>query len=296
MDIQQYISSGILELYAAGALSPDEVRAVEKVLAEYPEVRQELYEIEDVLEKFSMLNAKTPGKDVRASLLEQINPDNSVDTPQSGKLLKENHSLKENILKENILKEKTQANVLQMPAQNVGRSRAPYYLAAASIAGMLVTSTMAVNFHSQLQSRENELAEMRQEEKKMLQENTLVQASLRDMSYDMGILVHTNTKAIPITPMKPDGKMSGTVVYWNSVTKDVYIKSATLPPPPEGHQYQLWAIANGKPMDEGVLSPGGKDVLKMKTVGKPEAFAVTIEPMGGSVNPTMEKMMWYGKL
>ncbi len=49
MDIQKYISSGILELYVYGALSEKESREVSRVLKEYPEVRTEVEEIEKAL-------------------------------------------------------------------------------------------------------------------------------------------------------------------------------------------------------------------------------------------------------
>jgi anti-sigma-K factor RskA len=34
----------------------------------------------------------------------------------------------------------------------------------------------------------------------------------------------------------------------------------------------------------------------METIQKAQAFAVTIEPMGGSANPTMEKMLVMGAI
>lgn len=46
MDINEYISSGILELYVYGALSESESAEVTRTLREYPEVRQEVEEIE----------------------------------------------------------------------------------------------------------------------------------------------------------------------------------------------------------------------------------------------------------
>ncbi|MES2765785.1 MAG: anti-sigma factor, partial [Bacteroidota bacterium] len=74
------------------------------------------------------------------------------------------------------------------------------------------------------------------------------------------------------------------------------LKFDKLPPPPPGQQYQLWAIKGGKPVNEGVFEVDSAAIHKMPTVAEPEAFAVTIEPMGGSENPTMENMMWFGKL
>ena len=49
MDINEYISSGILELYVYGSLTDEESREVTSVLNQFPEVRTEVEEIEEVL-------------------------------------------------------------------------------------------------------------------------------------------------------------------------------------------------------------------------------------------------------
>ncbi|MES2766577.1 MAG: hypothetical protein V4642_11950, partial [Bacteroidota bacterium] len=219
MDIQQYISSGILELYAAGALSPEEMRAVERVMADYPEVRRELSDIEDALEQFAMLNAKPPRENVKANLLQQIGGNEQIEKP--GVLLKEPE----------VLKEKSQATILPLPNQAVAKSRVPFYLAAASFAGLVIASSSAMYFYSQWKSVEYELLAINNDKNRTEQEYSLMQASLKNMNYDLGIIVHKNTKAIPITAVK-QGMNDGAVVYWNSVTKDVYLKFDKLPPPP----------------------------------------------------------------
>ncbi len=88
-------------------------------------------------------------------------------------------------------------------------------------------------------------------------------------------------------------------VYWDSTTKDVYLLINNMPQPVSEHQYQLWALINGKPVDLGVVeySLWQKNLLvRMKNVQKAEAFAITLEPKGGSENPTMDEMYVMGKL
>jgi anti-sigma-K factor RskA len=48
----------------------------------------------------------------------------------------------------------------------------------------------------------------------------------------------------------------------------------------------------------GVFDVAGDmtSLLKMKTTGKASAFAVTLEPRGGSKNPTMEQMYVIGQI
>ena len=43
-------------------------------------------------------------------------------------------------------------------------------------------------------------------------------------------------------------------VFWDQKTKEVYLNAESLPKAPEGMQYQLWAIADGKPVNAGMYS------------------------------------------
>ena len=49
MDVKEYIASGILELYVAGALSPEENLEVQHYAIQYPEIRKEIEAIEKAI-------------------------------------------------------------------------------------------------------------------------------------------------------------------------------------------------------------------------------------------------------
>lgn len=86
-------------------------------------------------------------------------------------------------------------------------------------------------------------------------------------------------------------------VYWDSTTTNVYLVINNLPQPASNKQYQLWALADGKPIDLGVVELRQTPLLiKMKGVQKAQAFAITLEPKGGSLSPTLEAMQVMGKL
>ena len=59
MNVEAYISSGILEAYALGELSEQERAEVEKNLAQYPALRKELALIEETQEKLLMKAGST---------------------------------------------------------------------------------------------------------------------------------------------------------------------------------------------------------------------------------------------
>ena len=84
-----------------------------------------------------------------------------------------------------------------------------------------------------------------------------------------------------------------TTVFWDTTTtKDVYLLINNLPQPPSGKQYQLWAILDNKPVDLGVFDYNVQQkrlLVKMKNVQNAQAFAITLEPQGGSTTPKGEK-------
>jgi hypothetical protein len=90
-------------------------------------------------------------------------------------------------------------------------------------------------------------------------------------------------------------------IYWDtaSATKDVYLLVNNLPQPATDKQYQLWALLDGKPIDLGVFDMKLRQdhlLVKMQNVQQAQAFAITLEPSGGSASPTMEAMYVVGNL
>ncbi len=52
-DLKAYIESGVLELYVLGDLTEAERLEVELMLSKHPELKNEVFEIEKALEKYS---------------------------------------------------------------------------------------------------------------------------------------------------------------------------------------------------------------------------------------------------
>src|SRR5688572_7147350 len=72
MDVKEYISSGVLELYAMGTLSPSEMKEVEQMCEAHPEVSEELMRVQGALDSYSSAFARNPRPGVRAQLMEKI--------------------------------------------------------------------------------------------------------------------------------------------------------------------------------------------------------------------------------
>jgi anti-sigma-K factor RskA len=65
----------------------------------------------------------------------------------------------------------------------------------------------------------------------------------------------------------------------------------SLPSAGRRRSYQLWAIADGKPVSIGVIEDSGRVVRLLEWQGRADAFAVTIEPEGGSPVPTSDPVL-----
>ena len=90
-------------------------------------------------------------------------------------------------------------------------------------------------------------------------------------------------------------KQQSALVFWNPTSQEVYLEMGLLPTLPSDKQYQLWAIIDGKPSDMGVFETVA-NLQKMKVAKNVQAFAVTIEPKGGSKEPTLTAMVVLGKV
>jgi anti-sigma-K factor RskA len=69
-----------------------------------------------------------------------------------------------------------------------------------------------------------------------------------------------------------------------------------LPPLDPSRQYQLWLIRDGQPTSGGVLTVnahgyGAFEILAPEPLAHYRSFGVTIEPAGGSIGPTGEKVL-----
>lgn len=86
-------------------------------------------------------------------------------------------------------------------------------------------------------------------------------------------------------------------VYWNPEKQETFLYRDELPGEGEG-QYQLWAIVKGKPVSAGLLSMDG-DIVELQAMqgfSEADAFAITLEPRGGSESPSLDQMVVLGKV
>lgn len=260
MNIEEYISSGILEAYALGDLNAAERREVEKALAENPALREELTRIELAQESLLMEASVAPETLVKADLFLKI------ETKPAGK-------------------------VVTMPADNVLVWK--YSMAASVIFGLLAAG-LAYTYYSKWRQSEENLTELLAQNQRMAQDYNTVNQRLDQLETDVRVI---NNPAFRRTVMNgtENAPQALASVYWNESTREVYLSIQNMKTLAQENQYQLWAIVDGKPVDMGVFEPAA-GLIKMKNISGAVAFAVTIEPKGGKPAPSLETMQVIGKV
>jgi anti-sigma-K factor RskA len=160
----------------------------------------------------------------------------------------------------------------------VRRMGAWKWLAAAAIILLIGTAFWAISVNNKYQ----QLQAVNKDLQNQLQQST---AELDTMNQDAELLKNPDIKMAAMQGTS-NPKMYATI-YWDTTSKDVYLMLNNLPKPASDKQYQLWALLNGQPIDLGMIEAKQERLLyRMKNVQNAQAFAITLEPKGGSPAPT----------
>lgn len=273
-DAKAYIESGILELYVLGELSPEERLQVEDMAAKHEAVKAELDDIGQAMTMYADAHAIEPNEDLRNRVLNNLLTNFADDR--------------------NFKSNKHEAPVI--PLNHSGKPTVSIfykYAFAASLLLLCVSVAALSVVYKKLNQSQDQLLSLRLSEQKYSRQVNLMDDELnvyRDPAFHFVRLKGTVKAPASIL-----------TVAWNPQRKKVMVDmhDAKLPETDQNHQYQLWAIANGKPVDLGVfdkLQADSANMKEMKDIAIAQAFAVTIEPRGGSVNPTMDQMVVMASL
>ncbi|MEX1131812.1 MAG: anti-sigma factor [Flavobacteriales bacterium] len=274
MNTNDIISSGMLEAYVMGQLSVADARVVEQARAMDPRVRAELDQIEEALEHLAMADAVAPPPAVKARVLETIAAERSEQraVPPVVPITRESKR--------------------EAPAQ-----RSWGWLAAAATVAFVISAGLNLMVFSELRNVRVELARLETDRSVLAEELQVQRASLERSQNMLAVVSDPRMDVVLLngTLADPEAKAR---VYWDKDRKAVHLDVLQLAQAPAGKQYQLWAIVDGQPVDAGVFTLGDEApvVQAMKGIGNAQAFAVTLEPEGGSVSPTLEAMVLIGQV
>lgn len=288
MDIQAYFQSGILEAYALGALTAPEAAEVEAQMAAHPEIHAELVSLQDALRRYAEASPLTPPHDLEERIWKAIDASRVAQTSPPS----ENRS------------NSGTPRVLVLPQGERRRASFSYARAAvwAGLVGSLILNGVLFSNHRSAQERISRLEARRD------RESTFFASQLSDRDHRLqayalmkDLMADPAVKTVRLENLRPDAQRAS-IVFQNTQSGAAYLAVQKLPPPPPGKQYQLWVLHGGTPKGLALLQKGA-DVQSLDeiqlvpvTVSNGEAFAISIEAIGGSLTPTMDQIVMLGKV
>ncbi|KAF2513919.1 anti-sigma factor [Flavobacterium foetidum] len=262
MEAQEYIESGILELYVYGLLSEKENIEITELAKNNDQVNQEIISIEKAI----------------IALSSSFSPFHSVANFEK---IKARLELKHGKL------------VDMKPASNwtqyVGWAASVLLLLGLGYQTLELTKTKEA-----ISTVGNEKNKIERNYAYLGQQNEEMKKSLNIVRDIKNTNVTLGGQAVSPT--------SYAKVYWNQETKTIYIDAKGLPTPPKGMVYQVWSLKLSPvltPTSIGLLDnfeANSQKIFAVSQTDSAEAFGITLEPAGGSPTPTMEQLYTLGKV
>ena len=244
MDTKGYIESGILEAYLLGAIAPAEQAEVAADIARYPELADELRNIETAMHQYWVANAVEPPANLQDKIWNAIQESNSAGNESSAA--------------------KSPKIIPFQPEYNSKPTQWKYAAIWVALAGSLLVNMLLWYQGSQLRdervSLENKIDTVQGRQEKLA---TLV----GNYQKATGMMADTGMQTIVMHTIVQGHPMAATL-YWSKNKGEAYVSMDALPQPPKGMQYQLWAMQGGKPVDMGVLPNNMASTPEMQKVSK----------------------------
>jgi len=244
LKIQEYIESGILSVYVLGVASLEEQQEVEEMARQYPEIANELHSLQASMNEYVSQFELTPPKNLKDKVMQSI--------------------------------------VADSPNATIGKPKKNYfqYGMVASIALFLVSLWGNIYFYNQWRQTEQDLSVVKNQNLEIADNQKVLEAKYKEIESELSMVQNPAYQITYLEGMKDTAPQSYAAVFWNNEKQQAYIFTNSLPKPPVGKQYQLWALVDDdKVMDAGVFNWGR--LTAVKCFKKPQKFIITLEKEGG---------------
>lgn len=273
MDIQSYIASGKLELFLLGELTEREREEVLTLAKTYPEIQNELDELEEAMFSFDRLTGPTPSPELKARIFDSLESD----------------------FQKNVTEKVSP--VVPIETKVVKLSPWKNFAVAASLVAVLA-SAAAIYFAGKYYDVDERFTALLQDQQVMADNLNQVKLQYEETDSRLDRLVAGDFKRVEMKgegfEMQKDAKVD---VFWDQSKQEVFVAVNNLNSLSAEFDYQLWAIGKDGPVGIGLVNPGEKFTLQqMQAVAEAGVFAITIEPKGGSEAPTLEKLVVLGEV
>lgn len=245
------LTNGLLEQYVLGELDANQCNAIEQLVMSDNEVKEKLCDIENHFENLALENAINPPAFVKEKLLSDIK------TPQK--------------------------TISMAPKDNT-----KFYVGiAASFAALFLVGSIWL--YSELNTIKQEISVIQEENNSLKNNLETTTLALQETDEWLGAIGNPNTEQYILkgNALSPEAKI---ISYINHDEKSVVINAKKLPKLDADHDYQMWADVDGVMIDMGII-PKNKELIAMTYIEDAASLNITIEPLGGNDQPTVERLI-----
>jgi anti-sigma-K factor RskA len=251
----------LLPFYALDALTEEEKEQVESYLAEHPEARQQLQELQSGASALPYsVSPVEPPRQVKEALMRRVASDVQARQRSSARVPPE--PVQRGLRFENIFR------VLSLGA------------AAIAILWAVVLNAQVARLQEQIASLNDQVAAQRQ--------------SLDEIVRNLPQTTESDVITVSLKSTGDQPRPLGQLIA-NPNDKSAVVVISGLPPLEPGKTYQVWLIGDA-PVSAGLLTvdENGQSVLIItseESIGSFKALGISIEPEGGSPQPTADQIV-----
>jgi anti-sigma-K factor RskA len=300
MDTEIYISSGILELYCAGALSEAEMREVERMASQFAAIKKEIQAIELALWSFNDQIFAGPHEQFKRELIAGIKI-NSPNTTSVEKMPETalNKAVEPETPSIEIPKELPVAKEI-IPEQAIQSTGSKKKKISIGIFLVIILPILlafgAFGLWNNWDALLQELTAAKKIAANAEKSRAQIDSNLKATSQTLDTLRNPDLVKITLSGMKfsPEAKA---VIYWNKNTNQILLDPVLIPLEDKDHCYQLWAMNKGETLSLGTFSATNKNkqMLPMKATSKASVFLISLEPKNGSAIPNIAQLCLMSK-
>ena len=299
MDTEIYISSGILELYCAGALSEAEMREVERMASQFAAVKKEIQAIELALWSFNDHIFAGPHDQLKTELIAgiKLNSPNNITEKTHETALNNAVEPEVNIVAIPIVSPAIKEIIPEQTIQNTESKKKKISLGVFLV--IILPIILAFGAFGLWNNWDGLLKELTVAKKMAAiaeKSRAQIDSNLKATSQTLDTLRNPDLIKITLSGMKfsPAAKA---VIYWNKNNNQILLDPVLIPLEDKDHCYQLWAMNKGETLSLGTFSATNKNkqMLPMKAIGKTSVFIISLEPKNGSAIPNIAQLCLMSK-
>jgi len=242
----------------------------------YPEIKTELLALQNAIEKLAEKSAVNPPADLKLKILQQIAVEKQIEVNSVNKETK------------------------IIPVNNA-KSNKPFLktVLAASILLLIGLGTYTLFLRTDVKSINNQLATTKNASAILQSNLDSITSENIDVTNQLAFLRNANTTKLQLNGVINHENDLATI-FWNKESEQVLMDVENLAELTPNQSYQLWVIVDGVPRSMGVfndeLCAKNSPLAKMNKTNMADAFAITVEPLGGSEAPSLDQLLVIGTI